>query len=192
MLIRKTKPMIAKTAYILIGDNNTGKTNFQKWLIWHLCGDDKFNRLHTNLIHNINHRDSPRKLKTLFTMNRSMQKKMTDTYLTIYNYFQSFFKNADVCILSSHSHNKCINAIRQMIEHLNTRYYNTSVVFFSNHLNTNTEEISQLQWQERIFIENPTNFVGREEQINNEAKYLSATIIKKAGHYSQMQIDSIN
>lgn len=175
--------MIAKTAYILIGDNNTGKTNFQKYLIWHLCGDDKFNRLHTNLVHNINHRDSPRKLKTLFTMNRSIQEKMTDTYLTIDNYFLSFFKNADVCILSSHSHNPCINDIRQMIEHLNKRYYNTSVVFFSNHLNTSTEEISQLQWQERILIKNPTNDEKWEEQINNGAKYLSETIIKKASNY---------
>lgn len=175
--------MIAKLAYILIGDNDTGKTNFQKYLIWHLCHEDKFNKLNTNLIHEIKHRDSPRKLKTLFTMNRSIQEKMTDTYLTIDNYFQTFFKDADVCILSSHSHNPCINDIRKIVEYLNKRYYNTSVVFFSNHLNSNTQEISQLQWQERILIKNPPNTEGWENQINDGAKYLAETIIKKASIY---------
>lgn len=173
--------MIAKTAYILIGDNNTGKTTFQKWLIWHLCHDDKFNKLNTNLVHQIKHRDAPRKLKTLFTMNRSMQEKM-DVYETVANYFFTHFKDADVCILSSHSHRPCIDDIRSMIENLNERYYNTSVVFFSNHLNINSEEISQLNWQDRIFIENPIA-KNWDDQINNGAKYLAETIIKKATIY---------
>src|ERR1043165_7384441 len=145
--------MITKTAYILIGDNNTGKTSFQKWLIWHLCEDDKFNKLNTNLIHQIKHRDSQRKLKTLFTMNRSVQEKMGD-YKSVDNYFLNFFKDADVCVLSSHSHPPCIDHIRQMIEHLNKKYYNVSSVFFSNHLDINTEEISLLNWHERILIDN--------------------------------------
>ena len=67
--------MLKKNCYILIGDDLTGKTTFQKDLIFHLCGIEKI-RLDTNLINIINHPESPRKLKTLFTMNRSIQEKM--------------------------------------------------------------------------------------------------------------------
>jgi hypothetical protein len=182
-LFIKIKNMITKTAYILIGDNDTGKTTFQKYLIWHLCEDDKFSKLNTNLIHHIKHRDSQRKLRTLFTMNRSMQEKMADTYETIDNYFRTFFKDADVCILSSHSHNPCIDDIRQMIVHLNNKYYNVSAVFFSNHLNTFTEEISQLNWQERILIDNSYSVEHWEDQINKGARYFSDMIIRKAIRY---------
>src|ERR1700722_1591034 len=115
--------MISKWAYILIGENDTGKTSFQKYLIWYLCDLNKFDKLNTNLVHQINHRNSPRKLKTLFTINRSVQEKM-DTYLSIDNYFYNFFCDADICILSSHSNGACINDIDSMIKELKKKYYN--------------------------------------------------------------------
>jgi hypothetical protein len=156
--------MIRRTAFILVGDDKTGKTSFQKYLILHLCGIDKFSKLNTNLIHSINHPESPIKLKTLFTMNRSVQEKM-DEYKNIEKYFHGYFKNADICILSSHSHDNCINDIRQMIEILNSKYYNVEAVFFTNHMNTATEEISRLNWDKRNIIENPNDNENWEKQI---------------------------
>ena len=169
--------MIKKTAYILIGDDKTGKTTFQKYLILHLCGIDKFTKLNTNLVHSIIHPESPRKLKTLFTINRSVQEKMGD-YKTIDNYFDKFFKNADICILSSHSHGNSIDDIRRMIERLNEKFYNVESVFFTNHLNSNTQEISKLNWQSRNLIENPINNKEWEKQIELGAKFFGDLIIR--------------
>ncbi|MCW3074262.1 MAG: hypothetical protein JWP69_1331 [Flaviaesturariibacter sp.] len=175
--------MIAKWAYILIGDDQTGKTTFQKWLIWHLCHINKFDRLHVNQVHPIAHRDAPRKFKTLFTMNRSVQEKMADTYLSMENFFTSHFHDADVCILSSHAHGQSINDISFMINALGDRYYNIGAVFFSNHLNANTQAIARLPWQERISVRNPTNSEGWEDQVDEAAHYFSEMLIRKAIHY---------
>lgn len=171
--------MIKKTAYILIGNDRTGKTTFQKYLIWHLCGVDKFTKLNTNLIHQIIHPESPRKLKTLFTINRSIQEKMND-YASIERYFTDYFRDADICILSSHSHDNCINEISKMIEILKGKYYNVEAVFFTNHLNSATEEISKLNWDSRNIIENPINNENWESQIELGAKLFGDLLIRYA------------
>lgn len=171
--------MIKKIAYILIGDDRTGKTSFQKYLILHLCGVDKFSKLNTNLVHHIIHPESPRKLKTLFTINRSVQEKMHE-YDSVENYFANYFKDADVCILSSHSHGNCINDIDKMIEILKSKYYNVEVVFFTNHLNDRTSEISKLNWDSRNMIENPYNEGNWESQIEYGAKIFGDLIIRYA------------
>jgi hypothetical protein len=171
--------MIKKTAYILIGDDKTGKTTFQKHLIWHLCGVDKFTKLNTNLIHQIIHSESPRKLKTLFTINRSIQEKMGE-YISVERYFTDYFKDADICILSSHSHDSCIHEISKMIEILKGKYYNVEAVFFTNHLNPATEMISKLNWDGRNIIENPTNNENWESQIEFGAKFFGDLLIRYA------------
>lgn len=168
--------MQKKTAYILIGDDKTGKTTFQKYLILHLCSSQKV-RLDTNLIHNINHLESPKKLKTLFTINRSIQEKMGE-YKTIENYFNNYFKDADICVLSSHSHDKCIDDIREMICHLNKKYYNVEAVFFTNCLNSSTEKISKLNWNSRNIIDNLENKEGWENQIEFGAKIFGDMLIR--------------
>ncbi len=169
--------MIKRTAFILIGDDCTGKTTFQKYLILHLCGIDKFNKLNTNLVHHINHPESPRKLKTLFTINRSIQEKLGD-YKSIQNYFDVFFKDADVCVLSSHVHGGSINDISEMINNLKARYYNVEAVFFTNQLNTDTSEIAKLPWHSINLIENPLNNEGWENQIKSGAIRLGDLIIR--------------
>lgn len=171
--------MIRKTAYILIGDDKTGKTSFQKYLIWYLCNIDKFTKLNTNLIHYINHPESPRKLKTLFTINRSVQEKMEE-YKSIENYFENYFKDADICILSSHSHHNCIVEIQKMIEILNGKYYNVEAVFFSNHLNKSTEEIGKLEWNKKNVIENPIDIQNWENQIKIGAEKFGDLLIRYA------------
>ena len=169
--------MIKKTAYILIGDDRTGKTTFQKYLILYLCAKEKVNRLDTNLVHEINHPESPRKLKTLFTINRSIQEKMGD-YKTIKNYFDKYFQNADICILSSHTHGKSINDINEMIERLNARYYNAEAVFFTNQMDSSTSEIAKLKWNSINIIENPVDKDKWEEQIKIGAEKLGEMIIR--------------
>jgi len=171
--------MIKKTAYILIGDDRTGKTTFQKYLILHLCGVDKFTKLNTNLIHEIIHPESPQKLNTLFTINRSIQEKMSE-YKSVDQYFNNYFKNADICILSSHSHGNCIHEISNMIEILNGKYYNVEAVFFTNHLNSATYEISKLNWSGRNLIENPINYENWESQIELGAKLFGDLLIRHA------------
>ncbi|CDN75747.1 hypothetical protein [Elizabethkingia anophelis] len=171
--------MIKKTAYILIGDDKTGKTSFQKYLILHLCGEKKFVKLNTNLIHNVIHPESPRKLKTLFTMNRSIQEKMGE-YKSVENYFNKFFKDADICILSSHSHGACINDIEKMIEILKSKYYNVEAVFFTNHLNTHTSDISKLSWNGRNIIENPNDVENWNVKLEYGAKIFGDMIIRYA------------
>lgn len=170
--------MIKKTAFILIGDDQTGKTSFQKYLIRHLCGT-QYQKLNTNLLHNIVHPESPRKLKNLFTINRSIQEKMEE-YGSVDNYFSNFFKDADICILSSHSHGSCIKDIERMIEILKSKYYNVEAVFFSNHLNKFTEEISKLNWNSRNMISNPVNAEKWSEQIEIGAQYFGDLIIRYA------------
>jgi hypothetical protein len=171
--------MLVKKAFILIGDDKTGKTTFQKYLIWHLC-KEWYARLDVNLINKIIHRDSPEKLKTLFTSNRSLQEKM-DVYKSIPEYFQNHFKDADICVLSSHVGS--IENIEEMIYQLRLRYYNVNAVFFSNHLDTSTASISTLSWDERIFIKNPNNPNGWENQIDNQANNFSNMIIMTSNLY---------
>jgi hypothetical protein len=174
--------MISKWAYILIGDDRTGKTSFQKYLIYHLCGKDKFTKLNTNLVHDITHRDAPRKLKTLFTINRSIQEKM-GVYKSVENYFEHYFHDADIVILSSHSHNPCIADIVVMISELKKRYYNVNVVFFSNHLNLQTQAIAELNWHEKLLINNPFNLKDWRTQIDKGARYFTEMLIKKLSIY---------
>ena len=175
--------MISKWAYILIGDDRTDKTTFQKHLIWDLCGIDRMTKLNTNLVHQITHRDAPRKIKTLFTINRSVQERMGD-YKSVDNYFNSHFKNADIVILSSHTGGtNDLAEIQQMIDELKKRYYNVNSVFFSNHLNPRTEQVAQMDWHEKIMINNDWNEDRWERQIEEGARYFGEMLLKKLSIY---------
>ncbi len=52
--------MFSRWAYVLIGNNNTGKTSFQRHLLAALC-DVHYKRLETNIVINISHPRAPRK-----------------------------------------------------------------------------------------------------------------------------------
>lgn len=104
-------------------------------------------------------------------------------YINVDNYFEKFFKNSDFVILSSHSHNPCITEIEEMIMQLNKRYYNVCSVFFTNHLNVDTSAIAQLNWHDKIVIENPFNPEKWEEQIKLGASYFAEMLINKANQY---------
>lgn len=92
--------MYSRWAYILVGNNDTGKTSFQRNVVSELCGI-KYDRLPRNIVKDINHPRAPRKLRTIFTSNRSYQEKIGE-YKTVENYFSVFFREADICFLASH------------------------------------------------------------------------------------------
>ena len=172
--------MFSSWAFILVGDNNTGKTSFQRFLVDALCGL-QYDRLPRNIVKEINHPRAPKKLKTLFTTNRSYQEKM-DEYQSVENYFNSFFQDADICILSSHSHLSSILHIQQMMSELAARAYNVAGVFWSNDFGVDAKQISALPWQERLWIENPhLEDDGKiSEQIKKQAYEFSEILVSRA------------
>jgi GTPase SAR1 family protein len=172
--------MFSSWAYVLIGDNNTGKTSFQRYLVEALC-QEKYIRLPRNVIKEIVHPRAPKKLKTLFTANRSYQEKQSE-YLSPKNYINSFFKDADICILSSHSHGTSIQDVQVMIDELVQRAYNVAGVFWSNDFGSAAQNISLLAWQERLWIENPYLEDADEisSQIKNQAYEFAEILLARA------------
>ncbi len=143
----------SKELFILIGDDCTGKTTFQKRLISKLTDKGDYARLDTNLKFNITHSDIKRKYETISFINRSYQEK--DYGGSVKDYFEKFFTPADICVLSSHL---VLTDVSEMIENAKSRFYNVTGVFFSNSISNNengNREISSLNWDNRIVIDNP-------------------------------------
>lgn len=175
--------MFSNWAYVLVGDNNTGKTSFQRFLVEALC-QESYARLPRNIVKEIRHPRAPKKLNTLFTANRSYQEKRAE-YVSPKNYIKSFFKDADICILSSHSHGSSIQDVQVMLDELRLRAYNVAGVFWSNDYGVDARAISALSWQERLWIENPRlqNEEAIATQIKRQAYEFAEMLVARA--YSQ-------
>ena len=145
--------MFSKWAYVLIGDNNSGKTSFQRGLVNVLCAN-RYKRLRRNTVKDIVHPRAPKRLMTLFTCNRSFQEKREE-YKSVGRYFRLYFKEADICILSSHAHGNSKKDVIEMIAELQQRCYNVAGVFWSNSFTSDAQKIALLPWQERMRIDNP-------------------------------------
>lgn len=172
--------MFSSWAYILIGNNNTGKTSFQRNLVEELCGVH-YKKLPRNIVKTISHPRTPRKLKTIFTSNRSYQ-ELKREYKTVGDYFAKHFKGADICILSSHSDPASLSDVEEMIHHLKLRCYNVAGVFWSNGYDSGAETISLLPWQERLWIDNPP--LAKKErvaaQLTSVAREFSELLIARS------------
>lgn len=173
--------MLSKWAFILIGENNTGKTSFQRYLIEALC-HESYERLPRNIVKDITHPRAPRKFKTIFTANRSYQEKSVE-YQSVSNYFLSFFKDADICILSSHSHGDSKTHVEEMLNELTSRAYNVAGIFWSNEFGIEAKSISSLPWQERVWIDNP-----QQESEEN----ISLQIRQRAYEFAELLIARAN
>lgn len=173
--------MFSYWAYILIGDNNTGKTGFQKYLVSELC-NQKYQRLRRNRLSEITNLRMPQDFKTLSAMNRSYQE--VAEYGSVANYFRKHFVEADICILSSHAHHPANKQLREMIRELRLRAYNVAAVFFSNgyNNNNNTAKISLLDWDERLWLENPEAESEKDIQFQIErlAKDFAQLLVARA------------
>lgn len=66
-----------------------------------------------------------------------------------------------------------------MIQHLKRRCYNVAGVFWSNAMDRHTEKITQLPWNELLWIENPP--------LNN-AGQIAAQLDRIARHFSEFLI----
>jgi len=167
-------------AYILLGENNTGKTSFQRNLVSHLCGK-RYERLPRNIVMDIKHPRAPKAFATIFTCNRSFQEKRSE-YKSIGNYFKRYFRDADVCVLSSHTHGESAEEIAEMIQTLKRRCYNVAGVFWSNCFNGKAREITLLPWTEILWIENPavSGSTQISEQLDKIARHFSELLIARA------------
>lgn len=144
--------MVSNWVFILVGNNATGKTTFQKMVAKHLCGFE-IKRLDTNLVYQVVNPSVPEKLKSIFFISRSYQEK-ANVYSSIEDYFNNHFKKADICFLSSHL---IEDDIRQMINECHKLFYNVGGVFWRNSCEQNPEinrKISMLNWDERFVIDN--------------------------------------
>src|SRR5690606_38750976 len=98
--------------------------------------------LNKNFIHNVKRTNFPSTIHTLFTMNRSYQE--VKSYNNVNDYFKKHFKEADICLLSSHLE---IEDIEEMIYNLHKRYYNVAGVFWRNKVNRYAADIAaKLNW----------------------------------------------
>jgi hypothetical protein len=167
-------------AYILIGDNDTGKTSFQKYLVSDLC-NQQYERLPRNLLTDISHPRMSRGAATLSTMNRSYQEKITE-YGDVAGFFQGHFEEADICILSSHAQVPAISDLREMIRELRLRAYNVAAVFFSNGYSDDAAQISLLDWDERLWLDNPPADTDADiqAQIERLAREFTQLLIARA------------
>jgi hypothetical protein len=172
--------MFSYWAYVLIGKNDTGKTSFQKHLLWHLC-ERRPKRLQVNIVEHIVHPLAPKSLETLFVCNRSYQ-ELRSRYKSVDNYFRNFFRDANICTLSTHTHGKSIDDADAMIRNLKSRRYNVAGVFWSNSFDDDARKIACLSWTELLWIENP-KVRGEEEikvQLERIALHFSQFLLARA------------
>jgi hypothetical protein len=116
-------------------------------------------------------------------MNRSYQEKISE-YRSIKGFFQNHFNEAEICILSSHAHQPAIDHLREMVHELRIRTYNVAAVFFSNGYNKDAEQISLLDWDERLWVYNPEKKSEEEiqSQIARLANEFAHLLIARAAH----------
>lgn len=169
----------SKLLFVLIGDDRTGKTTLQKLLIHKLYGLS-YERLPTNLQFELQYPEIKRKYQTISFGNRSYQEKRED-YGTVMEYFQNHFQSSDIAFISSH----LVEAdAREMIAQGRQRFYNVIGVFWSNSIQNHpvqNAQISLLDWNERLFVENPptTDKNQMEKQLSNIADSILLYLINR-------------
>lgn len=116
-------------------------------------------------------------------MNRSYQEKISE-YGDVVSFFRKHFEPAEICILSSHVHAPAIDHLREMIRELRLRTFNVAAVFFSNGYNNEAEQISLLDWDERLWVENPVKESDKaiQSQIARLANEFANLLIARAAH----------
>jgi hypothetical protein len=169
----------ARLAFIFIGDDLTGKTKVQKYLIDRLCGYN-YEKMPINREGLIIHPEIKRKYLDVSFMNRSYQEKK-DLYGSLDIFFTDYFKECDIVFLSSHL---SIEDLDLMVHQLHIRYYNVAGVFWSNSIAAAPDlnsRISSLNWDERFVVENPHrgNDAEIEKQLDRIAESIMTLLIKR-------------
>jgi len=173
--------MIAKQAYIIVGNDRTGKTTLQKRLVKHLCNVE-VKKLNTNKLYEVTHPMAPKQLYDISLMNRSFQEKLNE-YGSIKEYFINHFAKADVVILSSHL---ISSDVQEILYEARKLFFNVNLVLLENSLETESELLEKItnwpEWKSIIVLPNPitTNEAEIETQLDNAASLLTANIIDNA------------
>jgi hypothetical protein len=162
-------PLRSKWLFILIGNDQTGKTILQKEILKRLTTENRDDRLDCNLEFEITHPHIKRKIRTFFIGNRSYQEK-SDDYGSVEDYYRNQFGDADIAIISSHLN---IDDVRRMISEGHKRFYNVIGVAFTNSIASSPSEnqgIADLNWDERWIANNPLAEIwkGQLEAIADE------------------------
>ncbi|MPT35561.1 MAG: hypothetical protein E2604_10865 [Flavobacterium sp.] len=172
-------PITKKLLFVLIGNDKTGKTTFQKRLIEKLHGIT-YESLKCNKAYNVKEDllDSPFKISYA---NRSYQEKSGDYGGTVDKYFSdNHFNPTDVAVISSHLNKQDVEDI---LRNGKERFYNVIGVFFTNSITTNLSmnaQISALNWDERLVVENPhASGALIDKQLNENADSFADLLIKR-------------
>ena len=167
-LPRTSQPLLSKWLYVLIGQNDSGKTSFQRHLIDYLC-DKSYERLPRDGVFYVTHPRAPRNFATIACANRSYQEKRQENG-TVENYMLNVVQEADVTVVASHAGPSDLPDVLEMLKHGRRRGYNLAAVFFENALSTVTSDISELDWQERLLLRNPLvrESQGAEDKIQEQ------------------------
>lgn len=152
-LSKTSLPLLSRWLFVLVGPNNSGKTSFQRHLIRYLCDQD-YARLPRDTVFEVRHPRAPRNFATLACANRSYQEKRKENG-SVENYILNVVPDADVTIVSSHPSSSEMHDVKDMLRFGRRRGYNMAVVFFENALSNITDDISELDWQERLLVRNP-------------------------------------
>lgn len=157
--------MFSYWIYLLVGVNRTGKTSFQRHLVNYLCDE---NRTNVKGHWDVNLR-APRRTLSLFVANRSYQEVAKGEHGSVERYFSSEIFSGklrpNVVILSTHSDNVSMPDINEILISARRRCFNVAGVFFSNDTGAKQHEILTLNWDERLWVENP---LVRESDLQKE------------------------
>jgi hypothetical protein len=171
--------MLSRWVYLLIGDNNTGKTTFQRKLVEHLCSHSR-KKLESNRSYEISPNFKTDGLKSIHILGRSFQER--EATRDIDRYFCTLFPHEDLSILSSHS---IYNDIIRVIENCHNNFYNVCAIFFSNSAKQYTGGITHIRFQDMLFLKNDPLDKKEliEEQLSTLAKEFSSLLIARSHSY---------
>jgi hypothetical protein len=169
-LPQTSQPLLSRWLFVLIGQNDSGKTSFQRHLIDYLC-DRLYVKLPRDTAFEVRHPRAPRNFATIACANRSYQEKRAENG-TVENYILRVVPDADVTLVASHAGPGDISDVQDVLRFGRRRGYNMAAVFFENALSNTTADIAELNWQERLLVRNPPvkDGSGREEKIQEQLR----------------------
>lgn len=173
-------PITKKLLFVLIGNDKTGKTTFQKRLIEKLHGIT-YTKLECNNAYSVKPDLLDDKELRISYANRSYQEKANDYGGTVDNYFaDNHFNPTDIAVISSHLNRQDVEDI---LRNGKERFYNVIGVFFTNSIAINpglNAQISALNWDERLVVENPhASGSVIDKQIDENADSFADLLIKR-------------
>jgi len=170
----------SRWVFVLIGNDRTGKTGIQKRLVKRLAHNNRDYRLDCNLVFDVKHSHLNRKIQTISIGNRSIQEKTTDPYKSVDDYYLNHFKDADICLVSTHL---SLQDSMSILTNGHRKFYNVCAVFFSNSIQVDRQQnadISELNWDDRWLVENP---------LTEDEELQSTMLDAAADSFVQMLID---